>query len=295
MRSVLLTSPTGPLPHALTASFTLAGVQTSVLATRSRTPGLSRWADAHEERLVAEAMAPFDVVIDTRPPPAGGGSGFALAREYARGTRHIVTAAAMAGTSRLILVHPLRRPREQRWLWQAVDDLAVAASPHLQSLARVGVAPVFGPEPGVTTDLNALIARVISGRLPAVARAVTNVLSAIEAAEAIVHTAWNRNVDHLTLPGTQHTYKQIADIVAELAGMSKPFAAPKVLATILARLADVPAPWRGPRLVLPPCRFAGYGHRQPVTTGLAQRVLYENLAATVAYFRGTVQNVAPNR
>lgn len=283
MRTVLLTDWTGPVAYALVGRLVGLGVRTTVLArdpfaarrslprevTAATVPGMDKGR-------VAAVLAGFDLVVDNRVLPRPRRGAHALGAIYLRETRVILAAAEAAGIPRLVHVRALQDGRAHGWAHRRVDEALVRAD---LSTARVELAPVFGPEAGVSTDLNAFLLRSLLGGLPNVSVGATDLLFSDAAAAAILDVACDPTRSFTTLAGSRHTYREIAGIVADLRGTRPPRVLPRPLARLLVDLAP---PTRHPPL--PPCRFDAFVHDPADRARWPTAALRADIAATAAHF-----------
>lgn len=290
MQAVLLTDWRGPLGHALVAELSVAGIRTSVLVTA---PGVApRGWRGHAVvnvaetgwRTLADLMSSVDTVIDNRCIPASGRSAGALCRRFVQDTEVLVSAASAAGVRRLVFAGPAAVPdRVRAHGYRRARRMMLDAARRGTTVSVVLTAPLFGPEPGVSTDLNALVVNVIAGRMPVVSSGATNLLYAGDAAKAVVDVARAGRSQERLLVGSRHRFKLISDLVASQVGHRTSWPLPGVLARPILRVVSGVVP--GSSIHFPASRFesvllpSGHGGQ------LARSLLSADLAGTVDHFR----------
>lgn len=242
MTTALITSGEGPLTPALLRELARRGVRAAVMAehvftTRHDLPRDAAVATAGHAG-VATAMAGCDVVIDNRVPPprrrSTGGPGV----EHVRRTTALAAGATMAGVGRYVHVRSLWWAHGGGWAHQVTDHILEGACVRGLSVARVDLAPLFGPEAGATTEVNALVLRLLLGKLPLVGFGATRLLSAHDAAAGVAEVALDPDCRPRTMAGSRHPYRDIAAVAAESLGRRPPMAVPRHVARLAAAAAD---------------------------------------------------------
>ncbi|MGX7826448.1 hypothetical protein ACTG9Q_15280 [Actinokineospora sp. 24-640] len=288
MATALITNGEGPLAHALVGRLADRGIQVTVLtrdpfAARRVLPRHALVATAGATRIGA-VMTDFDLVIDNRvipaaPPRRTGAVGL----DHVCETRVMLTAAAKAGVSRLVHVRSMQDRRSYGWAHRRVGEILARSFPPRLSVARVDIAPLLGPEPSVTTEVNAIILRLLLDRLPLVGGGATSLLSADDAAAGIIAVAVDQRCPSRTMAGSRRTYREIAAVTAELLGCRPPPPAPRHLARAATALADLTAPSR--ELPLPLPSFSGHVHYRRDSVSWPAALLREDIQAVLDHFR----------